>query len=80
MLSPKLTLLLFENVTAWSAFVVVPADTVIDAAEGGATDAVRVDPLKPKETPFEFEKMTFEKLFDVVPALMLIAVSAPAAT
>src|SRR5437870_2702966 len=38
------------------------------------TEAVNVLPFRPKETPFEFEKVMALRLFDVVPADTLILV------
>ena len=46
----------------------------IPAAAPGFTVTVIVEPLRPKETPFELLKTTAERLFEVVPAETLIFV------
>src|SRR5580698_6678570 len=72
-LSPKETLLLFENVMAERLLLVVPPLTLIWA------DAVMVEALSPKLTLFEFDSVKAVRLFEVVPAEML-TFARPAAT
>jgi hypothetical protein len=57
------------NTTVPLVAVCVPA-----AAATAACTAVIVEPLRPNEMLFEFEKVTALKLFEVVPALKFTAV------
>jgi hypothetical protein len=64
----------FEKTIFVRLFEVVPALTLIEAAVGGATDAVITEPFSPKLTLFKLLNVTALRLFEVVPALTLIFV------
>ena len=75
LLIPKVTLFELEKTTVPLVAVCVPAAIAPGAVDCSAlAEAVMVEPLRPKETLFEFENVMAERLFDVVPALTLMFV------
>ena len=69
--SPKLTLLLFENVNAERLLLVVPAETLTLVSDV-AIDPVNVEPLRPNDTPLLLENVSALRLLLVVPAEILM--------
>ena len=68
LLIPNVMLFEFENTTVPLVAVCVPAAMAPMARASGLIDAVMTDPFRPNETPLRFEKVTADRLFDVVPA------------
>lgn len=75
LLIPKVTPLLLLKTIVPLVPVCVPAAAAIPPPAAAATEAVKVEPFKPNETPLAFANVRALRLLLVVPPLMLTAVN-----